>query len=258
MNSYFSSVLKNLTLLTALKFGLLVHISLSCSIGEHYVPQCADFSRADAVILGRVTKVEKNFAGSDDGYWRRVHFKVLSNFKGAIQSSFTTLTPPWEAACGLNVKAGQRWIVYATFDKDQGAFVSTKGSKYSKKEDIEYIDFLNRASRHELDTEISGRLDPFGGYPTYNFSGVRVSLDNSRDSVTTVTDDQGTFKFSSLQPGDYRVRLSFDYFATFLWIYEDIEYNVNQHEPTVVEYDIRLAQGECDYRYLEVSRPATR
>ncbi|MCU1289250.1 MAG: hypothetical protein JWN60_1479, partial [Acidobacteria bacterium] len=90
--------MKNLFLLLALIFVAFVNISFACTRFEFGVPIQAEFTRADAVFIGKAVKVE-DLTGKDDypDNWLKVQFKVLQNFKGAENTTFTIITNDWRA-----------------------------------------------------------------------------------------------------------------------------------------------------------------
>ena len=232
------------------------NISFACSQFEQDVPSCAYFTRADAVFIGKITKIERNFNGNEDGFWRRVHFKIINNFKGAKNSTLTLLTSPWEAACGLNVKKGQTWVVYAKYDDEEKVYISFRGNEYNQTEDKEYSEFLEAASKGKLKTSISGQLIPSGRYETNSYSGIKIKIEGNGNQQETETNSDGKFDFSSLSAGNYKVKLKFPCFASLLWFYPKIKFAYLYENPTIFEYDVQLKQGECDYKFFEVSKPS--
>jgi len=245
-----------LLLLSAL--FIFTDVSSACTYWEQDVPMCAHFTRADAVFMGKVTKIEHKFSGNEDGFWRRVHFKVQQNFKGADSPTFTLLTSPWEAACGLHVKKDQTWFVYAKFDDEDKVYRSFNGSKFDGKEDKDYLNFLKTASEGRLDTSISGQLIPAGSYTTNRYSGIEVTIEENGSQQTTLANDEGKFKFSSLKAGNYKVRLNFPYLAGVVWYYTETKYINQSGTPTLFGYEVKLKQGECDYKFMEVIKPTAK
>jgi hypothetical protein len=229
--------------------------AVACTRGEFGIPECAYFTRATAVFIGRIVRIEKDFPENKNGFWKRIHFQVVKSFKGPTSKTISVLTPPWEAACGIKAKQGQKWLVYGNDNGEQSLTVDKADTRLLSEVDKSELEFLANASKGASQTSIYGRIVPFGGNPTYFFSGVKVTIENHGTIDTTNTDKDGKYSFASVAPGDYKVRLNFDYLASFYWIYRDVQIAWMQRDPTIAQYEIRLNGGECDYRYMEASRP---
>ena len=246
--------MKNLFLLLALIFVVFVNISFACTRFEFGVPIQAEFTRADAVFIGKAVKVE-DLTGKDDypDNWVKVQFKVLQNFKCAENTTFTIITNDWRAACGLQIKKGQTWIIYASYDEEDKIFRSHIGNKYSSSEDKEELEILKLASERKTDTTISGRLTLSGLYPYEE--AVEVTVEGNGIQQTTTTKSDGTFSVASLTAGNYKVKMKFPSGASVIY------FTVSGQNPeftkqmsTLFEYEVELKQGDYDYSFFEVSR----
>ncbi len=246
--------MKNLFWLSVLIFLVFINISFACTRFEFGVPIQAEFTRADAVFIGKAVKVE-DLRGKDgnSNNWLKVQFKVKQNFKGAENPTFTIVTNDWRAACGLKIKKGQTWIIYAKYDEDK-IFRSIIGNEYNSSEDKEEVEILKLASERKTDTTISGRLTLFGGFP-YQHEAVEITVEGNGTQQTTTTKADGTFTISSLMAGNYKVKMKFPFHASILDARDSDEKPVyTEGTPTLFEYEVKLKQGDYDYSFFEIFR----
>ena len=144
--------MKNLFWLSFLIFSVFINISFACTLIEFGVLIQAEFTRADAIFIGKAVKVEDR-KGRDDSPndWVKVQFKVQQNFKGAENPTFTITTSDWRGACGLKIKKGQIWIIYAKYYDEDKVFRSIIGNEYNLSEDKEEVEILKLASERKTD-----------------------------------------------------------------------------------------------------------
>ena len=246
--------MKNLFWLSVLIFVFLINISFACTRFEFGVPIQAEFTRADAVFIGKVVKVE-DLTGKDDypDKWLKVQFKIQQNFKSAESPTFTLVTNDWRAACGLKIKTGQTWIIYAHYDDEDKIFRSNIGNKYNSLEDKEEVELLKLASERKTDTTISGRLISDGGYP-YKHEAVEITVEGNGNQQTTTTNADGTFSISSLTAGNYKVKMKFPFRAFLEHRVSDEKPVYTEGTPTLFEYEVKLKQGDYDYSFFEIFR----
>jgi len=102
---------------------------------------------------------------------------------------------------------------------------------------------------------ISGQLLPAGAYKENSYAGTEVAIEENGKWQITLTDSEGKFKFSSLKAGNYKVKLTFSYFANVIWYYSGQKRFDQPGIPTIFEYEVKLKQGECDYKFFEVIKP---
>ncbi len=247
--------MKNLFWLSVLIFAAFINISFACSRFEFGVPIQAEFTRADAVFIGKAVKVE-DLTGKDDypDNWLRVQFKIQQNFKDAENPTLTLITNDWRAACGLKIKKGETWIIYANYDNEDKTFSSNIGSKYNLIKDKEEVEILKTASERKTDTTISGRLISYGAYE-YKYEAVEITVEGNGNQQTTTTKSDGTFSVSSLTAGNYKVKMKFPFHASILDSRNSDEKPVyTEGTPTLFEYEVKLKQGDYDYSFFEIFR----
>lgn len=246
--------MKNLSWLLVLIFVAFTYNSFACSRFEFGVPIRAEFTRADAVFIGKAVKVE-DLTGKDDypDKWLRVQFRVQQNFKGAENSKFTLITNNWRAACGLKIKTGQTWIIYAHYGDENKIFRSNIGSKYNSLKDKEKVEILRTASERKTETTISGRLISYGA-DEYKYEPVEITVEGNGTQQTTTTNSDGTFSLSSLTAGNYKVKMKFPFHAALDYRIADVNPVHTEGTPTFFEYEVKLKQGDYDYSFFEIFR----
>lgn len=247
--------MKNLFWLSVLIFFVFINISFACERFEFGVPIQAEFTRADAVFIGKAIKVEHS-AGKDDdsNQWSKVHFKIQQNFKGAESPTFTIVTDNWRAACGLKIKKGQTWIIYAHYDDEDKIFGSNIGNEYNPLEDKEEVEILKLASERKTETTISGRLISYGALYKYKYESVEITVEGNGGQQTTTTNVDGTFSISSLTAGNYKVKMKFPFHAFLEHHVSDKNPVYAEGTPTLFEYKVELKQGDYDYSFFEIFR----
>jgi hypothetical protein len=151
-----------LLLILALIFIASAESASACAPAEDGTPVCAYWTRADAVFLGKAVKVEdapknENFPEGA----RKVRFQVLQNFKGADNPTFTVVVADAGALCGVNVKSGQTWIIYAGNDIVLKSFSAFRGIRQIEpKEAGGEAETLKNILAGKSDTAISGAFLP--------------------------------------------------------------------------------------------------
>ncbi len=240
--------------LLILIFVVFANFLFACSRFEFGVPICANFTRADAIFVGKAIKVE-DLTGKDDypDDWLRVQFKVQQNFKSADNPTFTLVINDWRSACGLEIKKGQTWIIYANYDDKNKTFESNIGSKYNPLEDKEDLEILKKASERKTDTTISGRLISYGTYE-YTYEAVEITVEGNGSRQITTTNADGTFNISSLTAGNYKIKMKFPFHASVSFIIPNLKYVSTEGIPTFFEYEVELKRGDCDYSFFKIFR----
>lgn len=94
--------------------ALMSRVADACSCDPITVEDAA--ARADAVFLGQVMTT----AVSENGYERRIVFRVLQSWKGATDT-VTVLTASDSGMCGLDdVVPGKPFLIYASLRREMG------------------------------------------------------------------------------------------------------------------------------------------
>jgi hypothetical protein len=247
--------MKNLFWLSILIFSFFINISFACTRFDLSVPIQAEFTRADAVFIGKAVKVE-DIKGRDDSPndWTKIRFKVQQSFKGAENPIFTITTSDWRGACGLKIKKGQTWIIYANYNDEDKIFRSIIGNKYNLLEDKEEIEILRLASERKTNTTISGRLGSFMYIP-YQHEAAEITVEGNGIQQTTTTKPDGTFSVASLTAGNYKVKMKFPFNASISYYSNsDGKFVYSKGISTLFEYEVILNQGDHDHTFFEITK----
>ncbi len=238
---------------SVLVLSVFLNVSYACTRIDYNVPIQAEFTRADAVFIGKAVKTEDVKGRDEDSSdWMKIRFRVQQNFKGAETPTFTIMTSDWRGACGLNVKKGETWIVYANYDEDK-VFRSIVGKKYDSSENKEEIEILKLASEGKTDTTISGRLGSFM-YVPYQYEAAEITVEGNGIQKSTTTGSDGTFSITSLTAGSYRVRMKFP-FDAFVTFYSGSDQKiVHSKRSALFEYEVRLNQGDQHHSFFEIGK----
>jgi protocatechuate 3,4-dioxygenase beta subunit len=214
----------------------------AASCGMDASPPCQAFWRADVVFVGTVVGVsysEKYRKGEGDDVWdmrdRVAQFSVEEVFRGEAgqQVSITgteILDTPTKfpdgsvgmksittADCEYTFKAGERYIVYANFDKARAGLLRVNFNRTrplaQAAEDLAFLRGLKSADpstgrvygrviRHDRDLSGGSYTEPVP------VEGISVEVSGVGGAATRVvtTDREGFYQLTGLAPGDYVVR----------------------------------------------------
>jgi hypothetical protein len=223
----------------------------SCTPTENGTPVCAFWTRADVVFLGKALKVEDAPKNEDfPAGARKIRFQVQQNFKGADNPTFTVVAT---ADCGLNIKSGQTWIIYAGNDIVLKSFSAFRGARVEPKITNNEAETLKNISAGNSQTAISGRFASIAQNGRYTFDPVEISITGSGKLLTSKTDPDGAFNIP-VPDGNYKVELKFPYKAGFNWNENLLGTSLVEGVPTVFRYEVRLNDGDCNFNFFEVSR----
>jgi len=162
---------------------------------------------------------------------RRVRLEVIEAFAGVDTNVFTVFARSY-GMCGYPFRNDSRYLVKAQLNDKTGRWevhqcdgftepVETAAGRLGSLRTWKAgVDMPARAFGTVMDSSVSlGRLE---------LPGVRVRLSNGWDTCERVTDNNGSFAFETLAPGDYRVTAERPGFL--VWS---------------VGSDFRLDEGEC-------------
>ena len=154
--------------------------------------QCEVQSGRDLVFVGTVLG-----PGVREGDFLAVRFQVEEPLAGEALGERVIYTPSGgSAACGIEFRVGQRWLIRA--DSSGGKFhVNLCGaSRLASKGDREAL---------LLGELLTGRRKPFI-YGVTQKSGDKVVLESGGLRYEAFTNKEGRFEFEDLKPGKYRVQ----------------------------------------------------
>ncbi|MGH9947155.1 MAG: hypothetical protein ACRD6X_08155 [Pyrinomonadaceae bacterium] len=252
-------------ILFAFFISLLGSAGYACTCIDYGVPSCKLFDNADAVFIGTIERIgssdDKDASVSLKGVnsishrgagMLAVRFSVEKPFKGIAGATVTALTYSG-TSCDLEVKEGQRWLIFATKDEKTGqlGFGACGGNRPIGKDDALTKELAALADKSGGPT-IRGRisLNQYDGV-----SGATVSLKGNGTNLKTTSDESGSFVFQVPNEGIYSVKLSIPFSASLLFSSPNLPPRFKAEEPTeiasVFVYDAVAKRGTCDYQYFD-------
>jgi hypothetical protein len=174
---------------------------------------CEEFSRVDAVFVGRVVGIE-NATDSPKFGTRRVQIAVVEALRGVSPGTVTVRTYPANGgSCGYPFVAGETYLVYA-FQPEPGVLVATMcGRTRVASEVAEEISYLRTLARPGAGTtaRIKGQLQTLSWPPPAQatadgFPRVRLTATGSAGAYSATSNPKGEFTFESLPLGRYELK----------------------------------------------------
>lgn len=166
---------------------------------------CESFAAAEAVLVGTVARVENDGRKGENGRvyitGQTAYVQVEESFKGARVSEMVFRS--YGSSCDAVYKEGQRWLFYASFDKEDKAW-SIGGCGRSTliewaADDLLYLRNLPASAQK---TRISGMLRSGTDKP---LMGIKVKFTDGQKVYDTFTDKNGVYEVFGLPPGKYLV-----------------------------------------------------
>lgn len=234
-------------LILVLLFAASTEVLAACALVDDGAPVCAYWTRADAVFTGKAIKVEnapKN-EGFPDGS-RKIRFQIEQNYKGADNPTFTVVAT---ADCGLKIKSGQKWIIYASNDIVLKSFSAFRGVLIEPKTESEEAGVLKNIIDGKTESAITGRITNGADVN----QPVEVKVEGNGKAFAAQTDTNGAFNIA-VPDGNYKVELKFPYRASFKWDDNLLGTQLIEGIPTIFKYDVRLNDGDCHFSVFEILR----
>jgi hypothetical protein len=223
--------------------------ALGCSCIESEIPPCAAYWRADAVFVGSITAIippPQQLTKSLPEATLRL--SVEEAFRGAAVGTILEVLTLSGTSCDSSFNIGNRYLIYghrdSTSDRlhippcDRTKILSDAG------EDLAYIRGLSRNAPIQtiLGRVSDGRHDPMSNIP--------IKVVGAGKEYQAITDQEGRYRIDIAQPGMYRVRAFFPFAAVALdrpdFLGDPTE------EQTVLQYEVNITNGHCDYREIHV------
>ena len=179
-------------------------ILLACSCFGSPSP-CGSFTSAEAVFVGTVTSVENELVKMENGenYIANqiAHVQVDEAFKGAKTTEL--IFRSFGTSCDPQYKEGQRWLFYASYNKESKAWVIPACGRSmlleNAADDLLYLRGLPTSAQK---TRLAGVLKTGQSKP---LMGVKVKLIGERQTTEAFTDKNGVYEAYGLAPGKYTI-----------------------------------------------------
>lgn len=182
-------------------------------------------------------------------------YKVLENIKGDHRDIVQLMDFEGKTSCGSwRPKLGKKYVIFAEFEKTTNAWYA-RGTSNLDEADPEYLDLLRNAAAGKMDTVVSGMVkELWSDYPD-RYSNSEIVLERNGIRRITVSDKDGKYYFSNVEPGEYTIRYMLKTPGKlWSWHYTEPE-SYRLISDKSLEFDIKVGKGDHDYRYLEFSPP---
>ena len=192
--------------------GFGVEVRASCPTSQQG-PPCMEFWRADAVFIGRATRVDlvpNNTQLMIGPYVRTTaYLDVEEAFRGVDRSAIVFELDH----CGYVFKEGERYLVYANRNVNNQKLEVRAGNTRTRPlaeaaEDLQYIRGL---AMEDPGARVYGKVWVFSHniktaqYEGTGISNIKVTLEGNEERREIFTDSHGSYEFKNLGVGSYKV-----------------------------------------------------
>lgn len=224
----------------------------ACTCEEYGLPPCAAYWRADAVFVGSIIGITKPTEGSRGVLPQAtLRFSIEQPYKG-VKGTEVEVTTLWGTSCDggdSQFKVGEQYLVYGHRDSAGGKLAIWPCDRTrpatSVDADLAYIRSVSNGTAKQT---IIGRVAENKYQP---LKGLKIAVEGAGKKYEAVTDDEGGFKVNVEQAGKYKVRAFIPFSAEVMSYRPNIQAHPTEKQ-TVVEYQVDLRKGECDYREVDV------
>jgi len=201
--------------LVAAMLACFVNHAIACSCVPAG-PPCQAYWKASAVLVGLVTNISPTLVEIGEGKTKRTYPQLLVRmvveqaYRGVEGTEVEVVTGQGGGDCGYRFRLGERYLVYAYRNEKDGrlgaGICSRTRPLAEASEDLEYIHGLSNAA---TGARIFGRVrqnDSQGSsHRETPLKGIAVSIEGQGKGFEAITDDDGKYHVSGLEPGRYRV-----------------------------------------------------
>ncbi|MCP9496011.1 MAG: carboxypeptidase-like regulatory domain-containing protein [Pyrinomonadaceae bacterium MAG19_C2-C3] len=221
----------------------------ACSCTEYGEPPCAAYWRADAVFVGRVYDITPLETGEKELPMQLLHFTVEQSFRGVDVTNIKVATLHG-TSCDTEIKRGQRWFVYGYRNETTGRFHIQPCTRTTRLDDAddgsEDFAYARGAARGATTQSLSGKILK-GDYEP--LKAIKVTVEGEGKMYEATTNDEGGFTVNLERAGAYTVRAVVPFSAMVVSYREGFREQATE-EQTVVEYNVSIEAGRCDYREI--------
>ena len=212
-------------------------------------PPCADYWQADAVFVGSVTEISPSFDDFESSVRtknRRVRFSLEKSYRGVDGSE--VVLDNWINSCEYQFEIGKKYFVYAYRNTEENT-LGTQGCSRTTAvsnatEDLAYIQAFSEGKSNQ---RISGVIQE-GRYTPVK--GIKVVASGKGKSLQSVSDGEGKFNILIPEAGRYKVRIFLPRNSSVAGPQpqvEKISNVVTNDKHTIVEYDLEMQNGRCEF-----------
>jgi hypothetical protein len=240
--------------------GLYLHrpaTALACSCPELFTPPCVSYWRAEVVFTGTLTQIERG------RYQGLAHFNVEKTFKGPPSKEREVAFVTGSCAGAFDfLKTGEKYLIYAGARgrTNDGRLEMSPCDRSMPLSDAAYdLEHIDKVIEKRIQPSISGLLS---GLTEEDLKSVKIfitggqvktelSIKMTRGVLLIKKDFFGQYSIDLPGAETYRVRVILPFQAK---VYAgDLGVDTSNSQ-TTFEYNVTLAEGQCDYREIYLVR----
>jgi hypothetical protein len=238
----------NKIILAALFFILLSCTDAFACVCLESPSVCDIYQAADAVIVGKIEKIEKARVDDYDEnmYGQKVKVRVIKSFKGANRE-FITLAQP-DTSCDMQFDEADKskeYLLYLDLNKKTNFYkVFVCGRSGETKEASNDLSWLKGLPKSLERNRLSGVLSLYENSDRFTFVdylvGTKIKISGEKKSFEVLTDKNGMFETWDLPPGKYNVKADLPENAR---LYFDMTSGAVKGEPN--DYTVEMKPKGC-------------
>ena len=229
----------------------------ACSCFGDNVPECVRAKYSDSVFIGKITKIEINprrVVKDEDGdshisQTRWIYFDVEHPVKG-ISSLKTRVLTDSGTSCEIEgMEKGQQWVIFADGSESGTLSIEFCGGSYQIQDKNKIPEILTELTPSKGKQLISGSIGD-----RFSTPGIEVTVRGQGQEFKTTADSEG-FRVIVPSPGKYKISAIVPYSAQISSYDKDINFKTTLGvTESSFEYDVELAEGDCDYNQFNLLR----
>ena len=204
-------------------------------------PPCAQYSSADAVFTGLVTKISFR----DDNVKKSIHFNVERAFRGV--SGIAAEIVDHGTSCDYAFTEGKRYLVYAYRNSEHNELSTHYCSRTTELANAGAdMAYLKQLSEREQPMQIIGIL----AEGEKRLQRISIVARNGHRDYRTMSDKNGWFKLIVSRAGNYRVRMFLPLYADVVGLKEELDQIKNRvvtKRSITLEYEVVVEPGKCAF-----------
>jgi hypothetical protein len=237
-----------LSIASTIVLGLVISCSpanaCSCT-PEASAPACQVISWAQVAFLGECVDLVPDPSGGSTFGRNLYRFRVERAYKGLDPSIREVLVNPMNlTSCAAEYPTGKTYLMFAGIVSQQPLLLVAGECSGSRRADLNKADveFLETYLQGKSETAVYGRVLQWVtwiGRPRENDSaplgGAKVTLSSADNRFTSISQPDGSFAFSGVPPGEYRLSA-----------------RLNQYTAEPESYAVSVSKGGCKEVFIQL------
>lgn len=232
----------NLFVLVSLLLILFLQPNTIFACASDFPSPCVAYSRANAVFIGKLQKLEEVEEAT------LAHFEVEKVFKGKV--SKLEIIKFIIGNCGRTFRVGEKYFVY----KEHSNYDSSCNRTHPLSEtssDYMYINSLSE--KNPIFT--TGAV--IRGLTEDEVRNVKVTIENKQRKYEPSINENGRFRLKITNTGTYTVKIEFPFKAIVEVTSGDIGYDIESFDSenkTTILYKVEFKANSCDEREINFDK----